>query len=295
MKKFFTLALVALFISKSGMAQDSETSKKFRAGLKFSAEPGWFTSGNTNTIKDKAGFGYGFGLVLDFRLSDVIYLSTGIGGDFENASVKYRNDGYDPYSFSGSQAFCTQYIQDNSNNFVKAENDVDVANYLKQGNSFYTLSSRKIKTTHITIPISLKMLTKEFSGFRYFGQFGGEIGIRSSVKSDDTYAYKETIDIVGTNITAGGTNTGQNISKDASTIPMRVGLNVGLGAEYRMAGSTSLFLSVNYFRSFTNLMRNDSYYNYTSTTVDSNGKVVFTHLSQNLIMSSIRINIGIMF
>jgi hypothetical protein len=73
-------------------------------------------------------------------------------------------------------------------------------------------------------------------------------------------------------------------------------MNIGLGTEYRMAGSTSLFLSVNYFRSFTNLMRNDSRYNYTSATYDSsNNQLTFTHLQQKLMMSAIKINIGVMF
>ncbi|MGZ3883886.1 MAG: outer membrane beta-barrel protein [Bacteroidia bacterium] len=291
MKKFFTLAILALFITNTGTAQDDATPKKFRAGLKFIAEPGWYSSGNTNTSKYKSGFGYGFGLVLDFRLSDVIYFSTGIGGDFENGSVKYRNDGYAPVS--GNNQFACHYTLDNSSTFVEAANGKNITEFTKSGNGEYTLNTRKIKTTYVTIPISLKMLTKEFSGFKYFGQFGGELGIRTGIKADDDYTYRYGLD--NGVVTTSGTNGGLNLSKDASLVPLRVGLNVGLGTEYRIAGSTCLFLSVNYFHSFTNLMRNDSKFIYTGATSDSNNNITFTHLSQQLLYSSIRINIGVMF
>lgn len=291
MKKFFLLVIMSVFISETGLAQD-DTNKKFRAGLKGTLAPSWFTSGDNNTTKLNTGFNSGFGLLLDFRLSDVIYFSTGIGGDFESGSVKYRNDGF-PATLN---AYAIKYMLDNSGTLVEAKNDVDPSTYSKDGYTSYVLQSRSIKNSFVTIPIALKMMTKEYSGFRYFGTFGGDIGIRVSSKADDTYSYKVANTGTTTVATTGtGVNTNVNFGKDASLIPLRVGLNVGLGAEYRIAGSTSLFLSVNYFRSFTNLMTTDSKYLYTGSTIDTNGKIVFTHLQQNLIMSAIKINLGIMF
>ncbi len=296
MKKILAFTAIAILISNTMVSQD-ETSKKFRAGLKFSMQPTWFQSGDPNTSKLKTGFGYGFGLNTEFRLSDVIYFATGIGGDFEGGTIKYRDDGFNPTSSStvSTQAFHSEYTLDNSNGFVAAENGVDVSTYDKDGNSSYSLTSRKIKTTHVTIPIGLKMLTKEFSGFRYFGAFGGDLGIRVAAKATDTYTYKTDHTASGPVTTTGGTSQTYDIGKDCSLVPFRFGMNIGLGAEYRMAGSTSLFLSVNYFRSFTNLMRTDSKYMYTGQTTDSNGKITFTHLQQKLMMSAIKINIGVMF
>jgi len=91
MKKILAFVAVSAFVWSTASAQEDDTKKKFRAGLKFSAQPSWFQSSDPNTTKLKTGFGYGFGLVTDFRLSDVIYFSTGIGGDFENSSIKYRD------------------------------------------------------------------------------------------------------------------------------------------------------------------------------------------------------------
>lgn len=293
MKKILLFIFSGIIISGNIVSQD-DTNKKFRAGLKVSAQPCWFTSNDANTAKSKTGFGYGFGLVLDFRLSDVIYFSTGIGGDFENASVKYRNDGYDP--LLNPTAFCISYTSDNSNALVESENGKPVTELFKEGSSTYIIRERQIKTTHITLPLSLKMLTKEYGGFRYFGQFGGDIGFRTVAKANDSYDYKLNYTSTGGVLTAEGTTSNLNIRKDCSLIPIRVGLNVGVGTEYRIAGSTSLFLSVNYFRSFTNLMRKDSKYMNTGSTYDlSNNTVTFTHLQQHLIMSAIKINIGVMF
>ncbi len=295
MKKFFLLVVISLFITNISPAQD-DANKKVRAGLKGVLEPGWFDSGDNNTTPFNAGVGGGFGLVLEFRMSDVIYFSTGIGGDFENASVKYRNDNF--VFPTNTNVFTVNYFVDNSGALVEAANDVDKSTYMKDGNISYKIESRNVKSTFITIPVALKMMTKEFSGFKIFGSFGGDIGIRIATKADDTYYYKTVYTgtaAIPVGTTEKGTLSNLDIGKDGSLIPMRVGLDVGLGAEYRIGGSTSVFFSVNYFRSFTNVMKIDSKVFYTGSTIDTNNKIVFTHLQQNLIMSSLKFTLGIMF
>ena len=298
MKKMLINAMALILITGSVVAQDSGSSKKFKAGIKFAMQPTWFTSGNANTIKQKAGFGYGFGLVTDFRLSDVIYFSTGIGGDIESATVKYRDDGFALTPASSSTLFVSSYMMDASGNFVEAENNKDVSEYTKVGNTTYQLKSRKVKTTHITIPITLKMLTNEYSGIKYFGQFGGELGIRTAAFANDEYSYSETVTTSTStpySVVTGGSATKISIQKDCALVPLRLGMNIGGGLEYRLGGSTAIMFSINYFKSFTNLMRGDSKLIYTGTTVDANNKITFTHLQQDLKMSAVRINVGLMF
>ncbi len=80
-----------------------------------------------------------------------------------------------------------------------------------------------------------------------------------------------------------------NIYKDC--IPIRLGLNAGLGAEYRLAGSTSLFFSANFVNSFIPTLKSTSVYNYTN--IDTNGN--FSYAKQSAKPMGVQINIGVMF
>jgi hypothetical protein len=291
MKKILLIVSSSLLLANSFLAQeDSDFDKKFRFGLRVAAQPTWVSSNDNFTINDKTGFGYGFGLVTEFKLSNIIHLQTGIGGDFERVSVKYKNS-YTLFPLAGVGA---QYSTNSSGELIEAKDGTNATTYFSAGNKNYLLNSRKIKATYITIPIILKMMTKEISGFRYFGMFGGELGIRSGLKAEDN--VQEIIFAPGSASLLAGKNSNINIGKDGSLVPLRFGLNVGLGAEYRLSGSTAFFLNVNYFHSFTNMMRNDSKYIYTNSTLNaSNGTLDFTNMKQGLMMRAIRINIGVMF
>lgn len=288
MKKILLLVSSTALLANSFFAQDSDDDKKFRLGLKVAAQPTWFSSKNTSATKLGTSFGFGFGLVTEFRLSKTASFVTGIGGDFEGGSIKYK---YDPTSTS---PYSVGYILDASGDMKELKDGTNISDYVQTGETSYDgVIERKIKTTHVTIPLALKMMTKEISGFKYFGMFGGELGIRVKARAEDkytkSYAYGST------SATSGGTNSNLNINKDGSLVPLRVGMNVGLGAEYRLSGSTSAFLSINYFRSFTNLMRNESKYMAYDGNVDSNGTMTFFHVKQGLLMNAIRINVGILF
>ena len=294
MKKILLIVSSTLLLANSFLAQEADDDKKFRVGLKVAAQPTWFSSNESATSKLGTGFGFGFGLVTEFRLSKTVYFTTGIGGDFENGKIKYK---YDPTTTTNSSNFSIGYIQDNSGNLKEMKDGVNELNLLDEGDTYYDgITERKIKTTHVTIPVSLKMMTKEMGGFKYFGVFGGEIGLR--VKSRATDVYTRSITYNGTSnsgYSGSGTNSNININKDGSLIPLRVGMNVGLGAEYRLSGSTSVFLSVNYFRSFTNLMRKESKYMVYDYNVSTDGSMTFFRTKQGLFMNAIRINVGILF
>ncbi len=286
MKKLVINVCILLSLTSMTIAQDSNSfDKKFRFGIRITPQPTWIKSSDKNASNGGLGFGFGFGLITEFKLSDIIHFSTGIGGDFENGTINFRNDLPNNYSVG--------YVTDKDGYLVEAANGVKTTDYLGNANVQYSsVTSRKIKTTYVSIPFTLKMLTQEYSGFRYFAQFGGELGIRTKIKATDTYQMltKNGISTTGT-----GTNSDIDISKDASLIPLRLGLNVGAGTEYRIAGSTSIVFSVNYFTSFINLMKSESKYLSTSSSVDSNSQMTFTYLKQSVFQNAIRINIGFLF
>lgn len=289
MKKILLIVSSTLLLANSFLAQDSDDDKKFRLGLKVAAQPTWFSSKENSASKLGTGFGFGFGLVTEFRLSKTASFVTGIGGDFENGSIKYKLDtvSASPYSVG--------YFTNASGDLIELKDGVNANNVITLGDSYYSgITERKIKTTYVTIPVALKMMTKEIAGFKYFGMFGGEIGIRVKARATDKYAYGFSTSNFSQPPHA-GTNSNLNINKDGSLIPIRVGMNVGLGAEYRLSGSTSAFISVNYFRSFTNLMRKESKYMVYDANTDSQGTMTWFRVKQNLLMNAIRINVGVMF
>jgi hypothetical protein len=261
-----------------------EFDKKFRFGLRVTAQPTWFTSNENNNPPFGAKFGTGFGLNMELKLSEVAAINFGVGGDFEGGSNTYKNDPANQYQ--------VRYWQNSGGEFIAPTSKSDLE---KGGNTGYLLKERSIKTTIVTLPAILKLSTSEYGGFKYFGMFGAEVGIRIKTIATDKYYESTTYGVSGPTVNSSPADqTNINLSSDASLIPMRIGLNVGLGTEYRLGGSTSAFISVNYFRSFTNLLKNQSKFLIYNTD-SSSGTDKFSFVKQNLILNAIRINLGILF
>lgn len=272
-------------------AKEENFDKKFRFGVRATPQPTWYKSNNINSAGNGANFGFGFGLIMEFKLSKIVHFSTGIGGDFEGGYISYRNN--DQFSVNAILNSEGVYVESKDGNFTP---EVKLAN----GNTQVVMKERKYRSTMITIPFVLKMMTEEYSGARYFAMFGGELGIRAGIKGTDTYysAVKSTVTgttTTSTILTDASDLTKSNIllGKDGSLIPLRLGMNLGLGTEYRLGGSTSLLFSVNYFQSFTNLMKNDSKYLVKAT--GSGTDMTFNQLNQGYFMRAVRINVGLLF
>lgn len=285
--------------AESPEKKQADFDKKFRFGLKIAPQPTWLKSNNDNSKGSGVNFGFGFGLMFDIKLSDIIRFSTGIGGDFEGGYVtyKYVNDVNDP-----TKNFSANMVVDKEGNMVEAKDGKVSSEYeLVNGNTQFILNDRKYKTTFVTVPVLLKMMTQEYSGLRYFFNFGGEIGVRAGIKADDTYSKGLKTVVSGTAVSTSTVSElsakGVDVSGDASLIPMRVGMNLGFGTEYRLGGSTALCVSVNYFQSFTNLMRKESKYitKGADNTYNGSSGWDFTPLNQGYFARAIRINIGLMF
>lgn len=236
MKKILALLILSCFTLSFVKAQE-EDDKKVRFGMKVSAIPTWLRSNDKKLYTNsQTKFGFGFGLMLEFRITNVVKFATGLGGEFLGGEQTYKSD----YG----------YIL-NGNDFYSVSNSDYLTDYANTNKNYYVLKSRKVKTTYVTLPIALKMMTKEYSGMRFFGNFGGDLAVLTKIKAND-----EVLDYKASNSVK--TNSDMNLYKES--LPLRVNLNVGIGMEYRIAGTTSLVVSVNYMRSFLNMYRNESKY-----------------------------------
>ena len=78
-------------------------------------------------------------------------------------------------------------------------------------------------------------------------------------------------------------------------IPVNVALNVGLGAEYNLSGSTSFFLSINYIRGFINQYQGTSQIMVDKLTENVNAGTKATNSKQSAFSDGLQINLGILF
>ena len=310
MKKSLIILSSLFLVSMSSKAQTTTPTetpkqenfdKKFRFGIRATPQVAWLSSDNDNAKGAGSTMSFGFGLILDFKLSDIIHFSTGIGGDFDGGKLEYK---YKVDNTNPTNNFNISMALDKENNMLEAKDGTKAVDYIGgNGNSFYSMNTRKYKSTYITLPILLKMMTQEYNGLKHAFHFGGEIGIRAGLKANDTYHEGFKTAVTGSAVTTETLTGGQleinglDVSRDGSGFPARVGMNVGYGIEYRLGGSTSLYTGISYFHSFTNLVKKDSEFlsKGHDNTTNSDGTITFANLNQAYFARAVRLSIGLMF
>lgn len=286
MKKILLLVSSIILLANSFYAQD-DADKKFRFGLRVSPTPTWLRSTDTKSV-EKGGtkFGFGFGLQTEFRINSTASFVTGIGGDFLGGKQTYKNG--QGYILTKDGA----YTESKNTDFQKGPTGLFSSN--NNGDKFYVLKSRSVKTTYVTIPVLLKLMTKDISGLKYFGMFGGNIAIQTKFRASDEI-MELTYDAVNNTYIDGSTTTINDMRPTGDLIPFNVGLNVGLGAEYNLSGSTSLFLSINYLRGFVNQYQGSSEIIVDKIKENINAGTKPANSKQSAFSDGIQINIGVLF
>ena len=272
MKKLITV-IILVHLSFSAVLSQSED--KFRFGLGVTAQPSWLRSNDTKRV-DPSGavFGSGFGLVFDYKLKEHLSIFSGIGGDFEGGWQDFKDTVY--------------YVVNSDDEIQPFENQFVDSSIV----STYMLQRRKLRTTAISIPIILKMSLDEMKGVKYFGQFGMNLGYLVKTRSTD-----EVKQVYVNGADKGYTEeTLTDFNPFDGTIPIRMGLNVGIGGEYKLKGTSSLFCSINYVHQFINTFKESTDYYANKISKNSSGvKVLTDRAKMTAYGSAIQINFGIFF
>ena len=274
MKKI-VYAFIGLFLFNSSIAQVSVSEdnniKNFRFGLLGQTSIDWLSPDNQKKFTSTGSkIGYGWGLQMEFRLNQVTSVMTGFGLYTSRGGIDF---------VSASAADSSYYLLNQDEEFVNfAADSASNASY-----DLFWLQNRSYKINYVTLPIALKMKTKEIGYFTYFGQFGANIGIKTKTRVKD-----EVIQV--------GSNTKTEISDlnlDKGTQPIRLGLLVGGGAEYNFSGTTSMFFGLNYNHYFTNALKKEDPYilNNVNITKRTGGEKI----KQNAIPGSVSLVVGILF
>lgn len=287
MKKILFIVSSTLLLANSFLAQDADNDKKFRFGLRVSPTPTWLRSTETKLIGGAgAKFGFGFGLQTEFRINATASFVTGIGGDFLGGKQSYKNgQGYvlnKEGAYTDSKA--TDYNQGTTGLYNSTNN----------GDKFYEIKSRSVKATYVTIPVLLKLMTKDISGLKYYGVFGGNIAIQTKFRATDEITVLN-YNTINNTYESGSTTTITDMKPTGDLIPLNIGLNVGLGAEYNLSGSTSFFFSVHYLRGFINQYQGTSDIMVDKLKESINTGVIPSRSKQSAYSDGVQINVGILF
>lgn len=279
MKKILTITLLVLTCNFL-FAQDGENElKNIRFGLKVAPSINWLKP-DGNIIKgDGASVKFGGGLVLEFRLAKVISIQTGLEINTSGGKVKYNNGATLVTANSNSVSYFYNTLDEA---IVKYEGAHDSTSH-----NYYQLNSRNYNITYITLPFSFKMKTKEIGSLTYYGQFGINNSFRWKAMAKD-----DVQKITATGLGTSETKSKIDITKDVSLYT--ASLNIGLGAEMNLAGSTSLTFGMNYLLGFTSIVKNDS--DYLERRANNALSVpTYTKMPQQIKSNAVVLTVGVLF
>ncbi len=284
MKKILTIAAMAL-TAGSIFAQDKIESdlKNFRFGLKITPSVNWYKPDGKLISPNGPTAKFGGGLITEFRLTKVISFQTGAQIDLDGGNIKYNNGG------TNNPGSNTVHYYYNNVDDVIANFDPVLAN--SPAHTHYQLNERIYRVTYVTIPLTLKMKTKEIGSLIYFGQIGVNNSFRWKATADD----KLTVINDATN-TLGATDGKSkiDITKDISVYT--ASLNFGLGGEMNLSGSTSLTFGLNYLLGFMNVVKSTSV-NLEKRVNDPINPTVFTEVAmpQSVKSNAVVLTVGVLF
>jgi hypothetical protein len=278
MKKTLLLLLTLVFGGNFAFSQEENNLKNFRFGLKVAPALTWYKpdASSKNFNKGGSSLKLQYGLITEFRLNKVASFVTGFEVAYDGGKLTVASP-----STSATPNF---YYLSKDGNLIERE-DTAGQNYTP-----YQLFGRTYKTTYLTLPIALKLKTNEIGMLTYFGQIGVNTSIRLKNHVDD--------DVVqGTNSVAFGpvfaansphtTNSNLDNTKDMQLL--KFALNLGLGAEYNLSGSTSLVFGINYHQGFSNVVKGESRYLFGSSSNNYNA------IKQDIKSSAIVLTLGVLF
>lgn len=240
MKKLVFSLFVVAFATSSLLAQDD---KKVKMGITLTPSIGWLTPDDSKKMsKDGSVVKMGIGLAADFRLTDVIWFSTGLSYIGAGGKINYNKDtAYYYYKDDAIQSVTPA----EANSSTSAPNTDPKMNV-------YHLKSRNYKAGFLHIPLGFKLKTKELGGITYFGDIGGDLFIKTSSKGVDHVRYTPL-----TSSTEKEEDITNKLSNEIN--PFSAGAHVGGGLEFRLSGSTAITAGVQYRHGIMNFTNKDTY------------------------------------
>jgi len=220
MKKIIILVTLLLFTFNYSRAQEDNPppvqqnhGKAFKSvlmGVKASPNIGWLNPDSKKYESEGVIFGFSWGFMCEFAFTKNYSFVTGFNVIASNGKLNYPH---------------MKIVSENS--------------------LIDTLTgkmSREYKLRYLEIPLTLKMRTRDFGKFSFYGQIGLGAGFNIRAKSSDEFSYdiKNRTPVPLTALASESENI-----KDQVTF-FRLGLLIGAGAEFSLGGTTRLMAGFNY-------------------------------------------------
>lgn len=212
------IILLALVFCSTAFLK-AQDANMFRFGLKVNPSVSWLKTDVSDFANEKSKINFSYGLIVERYFNQTTVLATGISITDFGSTLKY-----------GAEPEQTFYFPDGDT-------------------TAFFLQNRKLKLKYVEVPLLLKFRTPEIGYMTYTAHFGLDFGFRVKSIAEDEGKWENTPTQVSTleNV---------DITDDVKFIKMA--LNVGLGAEYNLTGTTSAIFSLNYQNGFTNLLHDPS-------------------------------------
>jgi hypothetical protein len=186
---------------------------KLKLGLKVAPNIGWMSPGTKGYTSDGARLGGTIGFMADFYFAENYAVTSGFNFQFLNGKLRYS----DSLLVEGSPG-------------------------LQDGEVF-----RNYNFLYFEIPLLIKMKTKQFGKFSYFGQIGLGTGFRIKATVDEHFE-----------LTKGG-DLDQQYSFDQGVTLMRESLLVGIGTEFHLDESSRILIGITYSNGLNNILKGVNY------------------------------------
>ncbi len=225
-----TLLISASLLCGSLSAQIKDPIK---LGLKLSPNLSWLNPTTKDYTSGKVSAGATIGFVTEFYFTERYAITTGLNFSFLNGGLKYDDK-------------------------IPITGDSIASGHIYQ----------KIRITYIEVPLMIKMNTKLFGDFSFYGMAGFAAGFNLSSKANNEFVSYQ------------GNPFNEKKDFGDNTTLMRGSVNIGIGSEYHLDTSTRIFLGITYSNSLNNVLKGKN------NITDSNVKAWLNYLE---------LNIGILF
>jgi hypothetical protein len=175
-----------------------------RLGLKIAPSISWMNPNEKNYTYNGVTAGISFGFISEFHFTEQYAISTGFNFSFLGGNLLF------PYAKSP---------------------DTGTMN-------------RKYNFRYLEIPLMVKMKTKEYGNFSFFGQIGFGTGFNLRTKVKDNFMTQ----------THGTITDNTNLTTSEVSF-IREAILVGLGTEYKIDESVSLIVGLSYSNSLNNVLQ----------------------------------------